>query len=399
MFGSARSIVVAASLLIAAPAQAASLTTLHHFMGTDGNIPNGLAVDAKGELFGTTWRGGAADQGVLFRLQPPAAGETRWKRQVLHVFRGGTDGARPVGVTLAADGTIYGATHVDGPLNGSVYSVRPPRDGGTIWTYRILHGFANQADGILPFSAPIVGRSGRLYGTTEFDVGFGQSGTVYELAPPTLGSTKWSERVICSFGATYVMGMHPMSPPLRTADGSLLVTTYTGGINRLTPPAMTDGKWGQEVLAQAPGYGGVIHYAYSDGRAFGTSSTGYVAGDEGSVFALVPPTSPTGGWTVDVLHVFTGGADGALPRDIVRIGKAIYGVTEAGGSAGLGTLFRLDPPTSRGGGWIKTTVHSFRGTKAGSGPTRLVVGPDAALYGITSGGGAYGKGTVFRFVP
>jgi uncharacterized repeat protein (TIGR03803 family) len=378
-------------------AGATSLTTLHHFTGADGRTPNGLVVDKKGELFGTTHWGGAADKGVLFRLRPPAPGETRWKRQVLHTFRGGTDGARPTGLTLAADGVIYGATLTDGPINGSIFSMSPPAVGGTAWTYRILHGFAMQKDGILPYSAPVRGAGGRLYGTTAYDVGFGQNGTVYELTPPAPGTTKWSERVIFSFGATGAVGVIPFAPPLRLADGGLLVTANTGGISRLSPPAVTLGPWRSEVVVRAPGYKGFLHFASGDGRVFGTTETGARTGDEGSVFALVPPTA-SGVWTIDLLHTFTGGADGSFPRRIVQVGKTLYGVTERGGAADLGTIFRLDPPASAGGSWVKKTVYTFQASGAGSYPTTLVRGPDGALYGTTGGGGAYGKGTVFRFV-
>lgn len=346
MYGSTRASLLAALLLWAAPAGATSLTTLHHFNGGDGRTPNGLVVDKKGELFGTSHWGGTADKGVLFHLRPPATGETRWTREVLHVFRAGTDGARPTGLSLAADGVIYGATLIDGPINGSIFSMSPPAAGGTAWTYRILHGFALQKDGVLPYSAPIRGAGGRLYGTTSYDAGFGQSGTVYELTPPAPGTTKWSERVIYSFGGTADAGAIPYAQPLRLADASLLVTASTGGISRLTAPAAIGGPWGSEVVAQAPGYGGYLHFA-SGGRVVGTTLTGKRVGDEGSVFALVPATSG-GAWTIDLLHTFTGSTDGTGPRQIVQVGKAIYGVTERGGSADRGTIFRLDPPAAPG---------------------------------------------------
>lgn len=397
MYGSTRASLLAALLLWAAPAGATSLTTLHHFAGTDGKTPNGLVVDTNGELFGTAHWGGASNKGVFFRLRPPAAGETRWMRQVVRAFRGGTDGARPTGLSLAADGMLYGATLIDGPLNGMVFSMQRPAAGGTTWTYRILHGFAMQNDGALPYSAPISGAGGRLYGTTSYDVGFGLVGTVYELTPPAPGTTKWTEKVIFKFGGTGAAGTMPYAPPLKTADGSLLVTASSGGISRLRPPAAAGGAWGAEVVAQAPGYNGFLHVASGDGRIVGTTLAGNKTGDEGSVFALVPPTA-SGAWTIDLLHVFTGGVDGARPRQIVQVGKSIYGVTERGGSAGLGTIFRLDPPIVAGGGWIKTTVYSFPTTRAGSYPNTLVLGPDGALYGTTGAGGANDKGTVFRFV-
>ncbi len=45
-------------------------TILHIFNGTDGFVPNGLAIDEKGNLFGTTNEGGAYDDGVVFEITP-----------------------------------------------------------------------------------------------------------------------------------------------------------------------------------------------------------------------------------------------------------------------------------------------------------------------------------------
>lgn len=45
-------------------------TVLHKFQGPDGNGPNGLTIDAKGHLYGTTVGGGAYGYGVAFELTP-----------------------------------------------------------------------------------------------------------------------------------------------------------------------------------------------------------------------------------------------------------------------------------------------------------------------------------------
>jgi uncharacterized repeat protein (TIGR03803 family) len=44
---------------------------LHAFSGSDGGYPNaGLAIDKKGDLYGTTFLGGADNSGTAFKLTP-----------------------------------------------------------------------------------------------------------------------------------------------------------------------------------------------------------------------------------------------------------------------------------------------------------------------------------------
>jgi hypothetical protein len=46
------------------------LTTLYNFgdSANDGNIPNGVIQDNSGNLFGTTYAGGAHNRGTVFKI-------------------------------------------------------------------------------------------------------------------------------------------------------------------------------------------------------------------------------------------------------------------------------------------------------------------------------------------
>ncbi len=107
-----------------------------------------------------------------------------------------------------------------------------------------------------------------------------------------------------------------------------------------------------------------------------------------------------------VLYRFTGGADGARPDTgvVMDAGGGLYGTAFLGGT-GHGTVFSLKP---RGTGWTLGVLYTFTGGTDGANPlSRVVFGPDGALYGSTAYGGAgtcsyqgdTGCGTVYKLQP
>jgi uncharacterized repeat protein (TIGR03803 family) len=68
----------------------------------------------------------------------------------------------------------------------------------------------------------------------------------------------------------------------------------------------------------------------------------------------------------------------------------LYGTAPSGGgSAGLGTVFKMSPAGHFG------VLHRFDGSDGGS-PNGLIQSADGNLYGTTSSGGANGGGTFFK---
>lgn len=52
--------------------------------GTSGAIPEAAVIaDSSGALYGTTFAGGTASVGTIYKLTPPAAGHTAWSHAVL----------------------------------------------------------------------------------------------------------------------------------------------------------------------------------------------------------------------------------------------------------------------------------------------------------------------------
>jgi uncharacterized repeat protein (TIGR03803 family) len=93
---------------------------LHAFDGADGQSPEaGVVVDKKGNVYGTTYLGGADDSGAVYEVAPNGTDT------VLYSFSGGSDGGYPQS-SLALDtaGNLYGTTNQGGASGyGTVFKI------------------------------------------------------------------------------------------------------------------------------------------------------------------------------------------------------------------------------------------------------------------------------------
>jgi uncharacterized repeat protein (TIGR03803 family) len=81
-----------------------------------------VTVDATGTLYGTAPSGGANSKGAVFKVTPPAAGQTGWTETVLHSFTG-SDGQNPTSAPLKRGKVLYGVADLGGGGGkGTVYS-------------------------------------------------------------------------------------------------------------------------------------------------------------------------------------------------------------------------------------------------------------------------------------
>lgn len=189
-------------------------TTLHSFAGIpDGANPYaGLVRDKLGNLYGTTYRGGAAGQGVVFKVE--AAGS----ESVFYSFNGGADGLGPEpGLVRDPQGNLYGTTFAGGSSGcGAVFKLDPTGN------ETVLHSFCSTwGDGFNPQAGLVRDRQGNLYGTSSRGGAFNW-GTVFML--DTLGN----ETVLYNFTDQWDGG-YPMAGLVQDAVGNLYGTTSNGG--------------------------------------------------------------------------------------------------------------------------------------------------------------------------
>ena len=386
---------------------------LHSFgNGADGaGSYASLIIDAAGNLYGTTFEGGAyIYYGTVFELMPVPGGG--WTEMVLHSFSGADGGYLEAGLIFGAGGNLYGTTEIGGANNaGTVFELTPTAGGG--WTENVLYSFHNNGtDGFAPIAGLVLDAAGNLYGTTALGgtydcAGFG-CGTVFELMPEAGGS--WTEEVLHSFNPADGDGGSPEASLIFDAAGNLYGTTFGGGANRDGTVFELLGAgvvgWTEEVLYSflnngmdgSNPYAGLIFD--KNGNLYGTTYVGGTNGD-GTAFELTPAVG--GGWTEKVLHTFGNGTDGTNPWAGLIFDKNgnLYGTTHGGGTyyIGYGTVFELTP--AAGGGWTEKVLHSFNPAD-GDGQTPeagLIFDAVGNLYGTTVGGGTYGDGTVFELTP
>lgn len=143
-----------------------------------GSAPlSGLVEGRWGVFYTVAENGGPSGLGTVLRV----VGKTV---TVGHVFKGAPrDGARPVGELLVGrDGALYGVTLAGGRFDkGTIYRLAPPPAGGTRWTYSILHHFTGNQDGSFPRAGLVQDRLGWLYGTSA--IGAADGGALYRLKP------------------------------------------------------------------------------------------------------------------------------------------------------------------------------------------------------------------------
>jgi uncharacterized repeat protein (TIGR03803 family) len=398
--------VVFAVVFCATSATAGTENILYNFhMTSHGQYPSGgLISDSAGNLYGTTEYGGAYDSGAVFMLSPNTSGG--WTETILYSFKGSVGGAKdgwnPTGaLTFDSAGNLYGSTTWGGNSADKVGTIFKLSQTNGKWKESIIWSFQqfNSKDGFNPQGGLVFDQSGNLYGTTEYGGGFSQNGcsfdggcgTVFQLTPKSNG--KWKETILYVFqGETD--GEYPNDALAIDGSGNLYGTTrsYTnssGTVFEVSPNA--GGSWTETTLysftggtdGDAPNGGLIFDQSGNlDGTTLsgGNSTACTDSSPCGTVFQLVPSTN--GQWNEKVLYSFNN-ADGAGPTGKLILDQSgdLEGMTEGGGTSGLGTAFELTP--NSGGSWSETVLFNFTGSADGLYPQYgVIAGTSGQLYGV-----------------
>ena len=406
-------------------------TVLRHFADTDGSQPAGtLIASGSSNLYGTTAGGGTSGFGTIYKIT------TAGTHTVLAEFTGeggATPGAVPrSGLALHTDGSLWGATSAGGPGNlGGIFKITT---GGTFSVIASCSG----TDGWTPSGAPVQDVNGDLL----FPLAEGGALGGGTLRRATSGN---AFTTAASFGGTG--GMLPAGGLVQTTGGWLGVTAgggnlgrglcykYTGtGLTILNQFATASGATAEGPLAVG-----------NDGNFYGVGREGGASG-KGTVFKITPAGVRT---RLVSFTGITGSAKGERPHGPLARGTDgnFYGVTEFGGTADGGVIFKVTPtgtytvlsefaatgPRHPQGGLITGGNDVFCGTTADGGTSDggtvwtmdslgavtvlavftgtagnfpgsepagpLLFGPDGTIYGLATAGGAGGFGTLFRVKP
>ncbi len=333
---------------------AASVTIVYSFGGlgsADGTGPVSAPIFGIGSfsqnLYGVTTSGGSYGHGTVYEIQNSFTAPT---------FSFGAFATDKVSPTqpLVVDrlhpdvlwGTTQGSLAPGATDKGSIFQVDLNHPSNVTISYSF--GTNGPNDALCPNGMLAQGSDGYFYGTTT-QGGDSNMGTIFRFYP-----TPGFASVLYSFGSTLGEGANPPQQ-LAVVNASL----------------------GREPI------GGIY--------LVGTMQGGGVY-SEGTLFEF----SPSSG--LKVLYNFGSSAtDSAFPNGAFLAGSdgKLYGTAKAGGSAGGGTVFSVDPAG------VVATVYSF-GAKAGDGlapENGLVQAGNGKLYGLTSSGGRYGRGTIYSVSP
>ena len=362
----------------------------------DGENPFAGLIAVNGKLYGTTASGGASRYGgTVFSFDTSTGAET-----VLYSF----GGSEPEAGLTDMNGILYGTTVYGGAGNhGTIFSLDLKTGKGKLaYSFCSLENCADGYESV----AGLVAINGKLYGTT-LEGGAGgltSFGTVFSFDPKT-----GTERVVHSFcvqNQNCTDGAWPYAG-LIVANGILYGTTYMGGTSAQCQYGcgavfeVNPGTGKEKVLysfcPQQDCTDGYFPYAgliSVGGNLYGTTAGG--GAGFGTVFAVDPKTG-----VETVVYSFQGGSDGFEPyAGLIDVAGTLYGTTLYGGTgncsafvtAGCGTVFSVNP--SNGG---ETVLHSFRNNGSdGIYPYAGLTNVNGKLYSTTANGGFQNDGTVFE---
>jgi uncharacterized repeat protein (TIGR03803 family) len=324
---------------------------------------------------------------LLLLLSIVCVGQVKAQYTKLYDFTATPDGNAPHG-SLVSDGVFfYGMTQQGGANNLGTIFKIMPNGSG----YVKLLDFAD-TNGASPFYNSLISDGTFLIGMTWLG-GTNNYGTLFKIKPNGTGYVK-----LLDFAGA-ANGSYPVGS--LTSDGTFLygMTSY-GGANNLGTifKIMPNGNGYVKLLdfagvsnGEGP-YGSLFYdgtFLYGMTNAGGTNSLG-------TIFKI----KSDGSGYIKLLD-FTGVANGQVPSgSLISDGTFLYGTTGGGGTStncganGCGTIFKIK---SDGSGYVN--LLNFAGTTNGTSSTSSLFFDGTFLYGTTYQGGINNNGVIFQIKP
>jgi uncharacterized repeat protein (TIGR03803 family) len=303
-----------------------TMTRLWSFDGTNalnsGAYPDsGLTLGTDGNFYGTTFAGGSAGAGTVFKIT--ASG----KITTLHSFNGCSEGSNVyTPLVQGFDGNFYGTASDGGcEVFGTVYKITPSGTLTVIYTFPGTSGLAYP-------QAITLGTDGNFYGTTLGATG--GYGAVFKVTPQGKLTVL---HTFTDFGQT------PKGMIIQANDGNFYGTTEKGGVNGFGA-----------VYRMTPAGGFTILHSFSETDAMGLFPVaGLVQATDGKFYGVSGSNTSSGvvfqitsTGTFTVLFNLTNTA-GLYPGQNPQVAMyqntngTLYGDTYGGGSGGGGVLYSL----------------------------------------------------------
>ena len=248
-----------------------------------------------------------------------------------------------------------------------------------------LSSYGNGAE---PRNGVILDSSGNIFGTAYYG-GDNNRGTVYEVVKGTN-----TIKALTSFGGDSP-GAYPAGNIAMDGGGNIYGTTESGGKANLGI-----------IYKLASGTSTVTTLATFDRGKYGASAVGLVSDGSGNLYGGIYYGGPSdysavyellnGSSAVTTLATFSS-IDEISALTLDGSGN-IFGTTHVGGalndrnSYGNGSIFEI----AKGSGTV-TTLASFNGTNGYSPVGGITFDSDGNMFGTTTLGGAFNKGTIFEF--
>ena len=397
-----------------------SLSTLLEFDDFNGANPQAaLAQGSDGYFYGTTQNGGANGSGVIFRFGITSAPQITAQPAAQSVYAGANVqfsvaafGKSPLfyhweknGTNLADNATVSGSTNrvltlVNVATNDAAnYSVGVSNAFGSVLSSNALLSVTSSPPFIVSqpasqtaVAAANVTLSVTAQGNLPLSYQWSMNGTNVVDGGNISGSANYLlalNNVTAANSGTYSVTISNTLGVIMSSNAVLTVNSVssTGTVLSVLHWFSTNGLSGGKIP------NGLM--AGSDGNLYGTAQTGSAAGSggPGTIFKVT-----TNGFLTTLIS-FTGtngpaSGFGPLAALVEDTNGNFYGSTVAGGNNGFGNIFKLSPGNSF------TNLYSFTGGNDGAEPgSPLIIGQDGELYGVTTNGGAFGKGNIFKLNP